>query len=144
MFSLVSDVAHPNNPGVGSPWKTRPSSSSPAHHWGTNPPSDPWEAPSSSPSMKMAEQAWRSPARAGFQTKVAFTISSLFGFANSARIIFYFKDANVSRFEICVFPSSVWWEGPILHSGGRRGGASFGGGATSKAGGAKPRVQPSL
>ncbi|KAI7810528.1 epsin-3 isoform X1 [Triplophysa rosa] len=57
-------VVNSNDPGNGSPWRTRPSSSSPAIHWGADQPSDHWEASPSTPSMNMAEQAWRSPARA--------------------------------------------------------------------------------
>uniref|UniRef100_A0A8C1YF39 Uncharacterized protein n=1 Tax=Cyprinus carpio TaxID=7962 RepID=A0A8C1YF39_CYPCA len=59
-------VVKSSNLGADSPWKARPSSSSPAHPWGTHQsPPDPWDAPPSNSISNMDEEAWRSPARPG-------------------------------------------------------------------------------
>lgn len=105
---LFSAVVNSSNPGDGSPWRTRPSSSSPAHHWGANQSSDSWEAPPSTPSMNMAEQAWRSPARAGFHTKAN---DSLWYF----NICWFFWKQNL-KFVLSFFERSFF---SLLAPGGR-------------------------
>uniref|UniRef100_A0A673KQA3 Epsin 3b n=1 Tax=Sinocyclocheilus rhinocerous TaxID=307959 RepID=A0A673KQA3_9TELE len=57
-------VVKSSNPGADSPWTARPSSSSPAHPWGTHQsPPEPWDAPPSNSISNMDDEAWRSPAR---------------------------------------------------------------------------------
>ncbi|XP_056311228.1 epsin-3 [Danio aesculapii] len=57
-------VVKSNNPVAGSPWKARPSSSSPAHPWGTRQsPTNPWDAPHTNSTSNIDEKVWRSPAR---------------------------------------------------------------------------------
>uniref|UniRef100_A0AAY4CC05 ENTH domain-containing protein n=2 Tax=Denticeps clupeoides TaxID=299321 RepID=A0AAY4CC05_9TELE len=53
-------------PEIGSPWMSRPVSSSPAQPWGNSQsPTDPWEAPPVNPSSSPGDQTWRSPANKG-------------------------------------------------------------------------------
>ncbi|XP_016361956.1 epsin-3-like [Sinocyclocheilus anshuiensis] len=68
-------VVKSSNPGADSPWTARPSSSSPAHPWGTHQSRpEPWDAPPSNSISNMDEEAWRSPARPVSSVKDPFSI----------------------------------------------------------------------
>ncbi|XP_051993765.1 epsin-3 isoform X1 [Xyrauchen texanus] len=68
-------VVNSINTVAGSPWKPRPSSSSPAHSWGTHQsPPNPWEVPPSNLTSNMTEQACRSQARPVPSGKDPFSI----------------------------------------------------------------------